>query len=271
VGAQESRKPVNGKIVESHLLSKILKNLPSKYRFGLTGTLPNNLLSSWNIIGKIGPILSVLSNSDVREKGTATDIHIKAIYFIHQEFPDAPMIEVDGEWVEDPFPTAKYEKEKQFLYKNQARNEVIYKICDDSSINTMILVDSLEQGQILFDNISAKKECYFVTGEMPTSERQAIIDAMEDRVGIVCVAMSKCFSTGINIKNLHRLVLPFVGKSVVKIMQSIGRTMRKHSSKKKSYIFDISDNTEYSKKHFLERLELYDKEKIKYTIKKIKL
>jgi superfamily II DNA or RNA helicase len=92
---------------------------------------------------------------------------------------------------------------------------------------------------------------------------------MENTSDVVCIAISKIFSTGINIKNLHYIVFAGGGKAKVKIIQSIGRGLRLHKDKKGVIIIDIADMLHYGSQHYTKRLSLYKGEKIDYGIKKI--
>ena len=92
---------------------------------------------------------------------------------------------------------------------------------------------------------------------------------MEEADDIVVVAISKIFSTGINIKNLHYIIFACGGKAKVKIVQSIGRGLRLHKDKDKLIIFDIADVYHYSLNHLERRILLYEKEHIKFSIKEI--
>ena len=87
---------------------------------------------------------------------------------------------------------------------------------------------------------------------------------METEINIVVIAISKIFSTGINIKNLHYIMFANGGKAKVRIIQSIGRGLRLHKDKKQLIIFDIADNLIYGQRHIDERKKLYDSENIKY-------
>ena len=87
---------------------------------------------------------------------------------------------------------------------------------------------------------------------------------MEKKKNIVVVAISKIFSTGINIKNLHYIIFAGGGKAKIKIVQSIGRGLRLHTDKEELIIFDIADNLRYGQRRVEERLTLYDNEDIKY-------
>ena len=92
---------------------------------------------------------------------------------------------------------------------------------------------------------------------------------MEKNNNIICIAMSQIFSTGISINNLPFVIFSCIGKSLIKISQSIGRSMRLHENKDKSIIYDIADDTEYSFEHLKKRLKIYKDIKIPFEIKKI--
>ena len=93
---------------------------------------------------------------------------------------------------------------------------------------------------------------------------------MEEEDNVIVVAISKIFSTGINIKNLHYIVFGSGGKAKIKTIQSIGRGLRLHKNKSKLIIFDIADNLQYGTQHLQKRIELYQKESIEYGLQKIK-
>ena len=104
---------------------------------------------------------------------------------------------------------------------------------------------------------------------MPPKERKDIITDIEKNDNHVCIAMSKIFSTGISINNLHYLLFAYLGKKDTKIIQSIGRGLRKHKRKNKLIIFDLYDNLLYSSKHAEERKKIYKEQKIKFKVKEI--
>ena len=93
---------------------------------------------------------------------------------------------------------------------------------------------------------------------------------MEEHSDVIVVAISKIFSTGINIKNLHYIIFAGGGKAKIKILQSIGRGLRLHKDKDKLIIIDIADNLQYGYQHFLKRKTLYEKENITHQIKEVR-
>jgi len=247
-------------------INKIIQNIHTPNKFGLTGTLPSNLLSAWNIIGKTGPVLIHETAKSIISKGTAADVCIKIIKCAHTKKPDDPD-------PSDPSPLARYLKEVEFIQSSEGRNNLIVKLANKISSNVLILVDSIAYGTKLFElmNKLEGKEVYFIQGSVETEERARIQALMEAQSNIICIAMTKIFSTGISIKNLKYVIFTRIGKSNIQIAQSIGRSMRKHADKEISTIFDICDVLYYSAEHLLERIKLYGEEKIKFEVKNIKL
>ena len=107
---------------------------------------------------------------------------------------------------------------------------------------------------------------YFIRGDVDIDEREKIRRYMESNNNVVCIAISKIFSTGVNIKNLHYLIFAGSGKAKIKTLQSIGRGLRKNDNKSRLVIFDVYDNLHYGRQHFEKRSILYEKENIEYKI-----
>jgi superfamily II DNA or RNA helicase len=56
------------------------------------------------------------------------------------------------------------------------------------------------------------------------------------------------------------------GKSFIRTIQSIGRGLRLHESKDKLLIIDLCDDLKYGVRHSDKRKEIYNAEKIGYTV-----
>ena len=133
--------------------------------------------------------------------------------------------------------------------------------------NTLILIDYIEHGEILLEYVSSYcegKKVFFICGDVEVDERRKIQQLMETETNVIVIAISKIFSTGINIKNLHYIIFANGGKAKIRIIQSIGRGLRLHKDKKQLIIFDIADNLIYGQRHVEQRKELYKTENIKY-------
>ena len=146
--------------------------------------------------------------------------------------------------------------------------------------NTLILFKSVEKGfwRDLERKLSFVENLYIVHGKSSLKDREIARKEVDQKNNCVILASFPTFSTGVNIKNLHNIVFTESYKSMVKIAQSIGRGMRKHSSKDKVKIFDITDKFKHKNmtyKQFEERLKIYEelefvvKKTLPYTIKNI--
>jgi len=136
----------------------------------------------------------------------------------------------------------------------------------------LILIDFIDHGLILFDALKAachRKQVFFIRGEVEVEDRNKIRELMEKHNNVVVVAISKIFSTGVNIKNLHFIIFAGGGKAKIKTVQSIGRGLRLHYNKDRLYIIDIADQLTYGKRHQLKRQSFYEQENIPYQIKRI--
>ena len=249
------------KLKYGNKINKVVEQIPALFRYGLTGTLPDNKIDQWNIFGKIGRVIYFKQSIDLREQKYISQVHVAALKLTYKNTPQFTISSMVN-------PTAGYEEEITWLQTNQFRNSIITKLVNKADKNTLIMVDRIAHGEELLRVLQANtnKEVHFVHGAVEIEEREMIRKLMEEQDNVACIAISKIFSTGINIKNLHNIIFAAIGKARIKIIQSIGRSLRKHSSKKLATIFDIWDNLRYGNKHMVERLTLYDREEIPYSV-----
>jgi superfamily II DNA or RNA helicase len=246
-------------------INNIIDKIPTNNRFGFTGTLPPVLIDQWNIIGKVGPILYQEKTLDLKDKNYVSDFGIHILEIQHKNIPN---------FKHNPeLPAEAFEKEFDFLIHNERRNEIICNLCNKLKNNTIVMVDRIAHGEIILNKLKetcdSDRPIYFIRGNTEMDDREEIRKLMEQKNDVIVVAISKIFSTGINIPNLHNIIFASAGKAKIKIFQSIGRALRLHPTKTKAFIFDIADNTKYGKRHLFERQTLYETEKYSYETKKI--
>lgn len=247
-------------------INKVLKFINTPHRFGFTGTLPTDKMDQWNIMGKIGPITFEQKTDNLKKQEYISNFKINILKIKHANKP-ASVTATSAN------PTSAYDNEIDFLINNEKRNNLICKLADRLANNTLIMVDRIPHGEMLDAMIrkvcSPDRPIYFIRGSTEMEDREAIRSLMNERNDVIVIAISKIFSTGINIPNLHNMIFASAGKAKIKIMQSIGRALRLHPSKIMANIFDIADNTKYGSKHLIERKKLYDLENYEYTEKEI--
>ena len=243
------------KIKASNKVSKIVSKIRTHNKYGFTGTLPENNLDKWSIVGKLGPVIYEKSSYELRLEDYLANVNVK---ILNLEYKIPPRYLSDN----------AYKEELDYIYDSHFRNTFLTKLCNKLENNTLILVNHIAQGVNLSEYLVEQckdKQIYFIRGEVQVETREDIKRIMEKDNNVVCVAMSSIFSTGVNIKNLHNIIFAAGGKSFIRTVQSVGRGLRKHTSKNKLVIFDICDNLRYGLRHCEKRKDIYETEKIKYT------
>ena len=242
-------------IKKSNKISKMVNQITTNNKFGLTGTLPDNKPDEWNILGKLGKVIYDKDSYELRLESYLTNVDVKVI---DVKYNDKPLY-VPG--------NNNFKTELDFIYTNEFRNNVIDNICNKFNNNSLILVNHLAHGDALYDKLSKSKDkqVFFVKGEVEVETRDEIKKIMETNSNVICIAMSSIFSTGINIKNIHMIMFASGGKSFIRTIQSIGRGLRLHESKNKLLIIDICDQLKYGIRHGDKRKEIYKSEKINFT------
>lgn len=241
------------KITAGNKISKIVQQIKTPNKFGFTGTLPEDQLNKWSIIGKLGPVIYEKSSFELRLEDYLANVSIKILNIKYS--PSPRFSGPEG-----------YRDELEYIYNNDKRNTIIQSLVKKLSNNTLIMVNHIAHGEVVEEYLKKieGKKVYFIQGSVDVEERERIKQIMENETNVVIVAISAIFATGVNVKNLHNIIFASGGKSFIRTVQSIGRGLRKHDSKDKLIIFDICDQLNYGIAHCDKRKSIYDKEKIRY-------
>ena len=252
------------KLRKGNKVNKLIDKIPTLRRFGFTGTLPESEIDKWNIYNYIGPVIYKKTTTELRE--IAGDKYIAnaqavAIKLQYTYIPDYTSVAA----------MQKYRLELDFIHNSSLRNNVIKNVVSKLNQNCLILADHIQHGQNMFNTLSVltDKQVYFIQGSVEVEDRIKIQQLMEKDNNVVCIAISKIFSTGISIKNIHYIMFAAGGKSKIKTLQSIGRGLRTHENKNVLTLIDIVDDLIYGIAHYQKRKNFYDLEKIKITEKNI--
>lgn len=248
------------KLASAEKITKLVKQLKCKHKFGFTGSLPANDFDVWSLNRIFGSVLYHKQSVELRDEKYISKVRAVILELNYKNIPNFTKPSMSD-------PTAGYEEETVWLHTNEFRNSVLNKLVNKLNTNTLLLVDRIAHGEHLLQYLTANnpsnKKIYFIQGSVEVEERETIRKLMEETHDVVCIAISKIFSTGISIKNLHNVVFAAIGKARIKIIQSIGRSLRLHHTKDVATIFDIADsNLTYGFKHYIERKKLYQSESI---------
>lgn len=242
----------------------------AKYRFGFTGTLNESKIHHLILEGLFAAPYKAAQAHELIAAKTIAPLEIKALALKYEKAEAALVSKMS------------YQEEIDFLCSHPQRNAFIVNLALSLKTNTLVLFQYVEKhGQPLFDMISqsAKKgrKVFYVYGGTETDERDQIRKIVETEKDAIIVASAGVFATGINIKNLHNVIFAHAGKSKIRTLQSIGRSLRAHPDKEKATLFDISDNLKYrnrdnfSLKHLYHRLRYYTDEKFPFKVYNIEL
>jgi len=180
--------------------------------------------------------------------------------------------------------TAKYLAEIDVITTYPPRMEAVLNLTMTRSHNTLVLFNFVDgHGKPMFEAakaIAAKhnREVFYISGETPVEERELIRAKFAEQDNIVLFASYGTFSAGINVKNVRNLILAHPTKSVIRLLQSIGRVLRIADGKTKATLYDIVDDMSRGRKHknylynqFVERLGIYEEQQFDYEIQVVEL
>jgi len=219
-------------------------------RWGLTGTVPKEQWEFQGILASIGPVINQVSAHDLQEKGVLAQLNINIL--------QTNEIEVFRSFAE----------EYTFLVTDDSRLTWMANKIKDLSLsgNTLVLINRIDTGKKLIERIP---EAVFVSGGMKLDERKEEYDEIKTSDGKIIVATYGVAAVGINIPRIFNLVLLEPGKSFVRVIQSIGRGIRKAEDKDHVMIWDITSACKYSKRHLTERKKYYKDAKYPFTVTKV--
>ena len=248
--------------------SKSLMNIMNKcseaeYRFGTTGTLDGSQTHELVLQGLFGKTYRVTTTKKLQENDTLAKLNIKRIELKHDEK------------TRKEFGKKTYQEEIDYIVSHEKRNNFIRNLALDLKGNTLVLYNYVEKhGKPLFNMIRDKadenRKVFFVSGDVATSDREAIRGIVEKMPNAIVVASLGTFSTGINIKNLHNIVFASPSKSQIRVLQSIGRGLRKSDDGRETTLYDISDDISWlTRKNFCllhswERTKMYKNEQFDF-------
>jgi len=229
------------------LLTGVFAKVP--LRWGLTGTIPKEDYEWVSIKCALGDVVGQLKASTLQEAGHLSRCHVNVVQMIdHVEY-------------------SNYQSELKYLFETEGRLDYISKLIENirQSGNTLILVDRVAAGKSITERI---QDAVFVSGATKATDRQDEYDDVATSNGKVIVATYGVAAVGINIPRIFNLVLLEPGKSFVRVIQSIGRGVRKAEDKDFVQIWDITSTCKFAKRHLTKRKQFYKEASYPFTIEK---
>lgn len=218
------------------LLTGVMSRVP--IRWGLTGTIPKELFESQALHVSLGPVVSRLAAAELQDRGVLAQCHVNIVQLV------------------DTVEYTNYQHELKYLLEDPDRLSAIAALISrvKETGNTLVLVDRIAAGEALVSKLSG---AVFVSGSTKSSERQDHYDEVSEASNKTIVATYGVAAVGINIPRIFNLVLVEPGKSFVRVIQSIGRGIRKAEDKDHVEIWDVTSTCRFSKRHLAKRKSYY--------------
>jgi len=231
-----------------NLMTTVFKNIP--IRWGLTGTIPEEEFKQMGLFTAIGPQIGALTAKELQDKGVLAQCHVSVLQ------------------TQENLQYGNYQEELKYLLTDDKRLAWMAGVIEEisQSGNTLVLVDRIETGQKLYNQIS---NSVFISGEMKSNDRREHYKEINFSDNKIMIATYGTTSTGINISRIFNLVLVEAGKSFVRTIQSIGRGLRMADDKNSVEIYDLCSRMKFSNNHSNKRKAFYSKAQYPYVIKKI--
>ena len=229
---------------KAHELKKIFSKTKAQYRLGFTGTLPTHITDLYNVKSYLGPVLKEYPSGLLAEQGYIAKCKVK----IHRlKYPKLQ--------------NNTYMGIKDEVFNDRERLELVGNIVNDIDDNVLLLVTYKAEGEKLKKmlNRRTKREIMFLSGDDSTNTREEWRQKMMKENNIALIATYGIFQQGINIPNLKHAVFSSPSKSKIRVLQSVGRTLRAHNEET-AYIYDIIDECKFLSKHGEARLNYYENE-----------
>jgi superfamily II DNA or RNA helicase len=231
------------------LLSGAFATVP--IRWGLTGTIPKEDYEKIGLVACIGPVVNKIAAKDLQDQGVLANCTVNIVQ------------------LQDTAQYNTYQEEQTYLTTNKARIDFIAEFIANlaASGNTLVLVNRIDSGEMLVERLP---DSVFVSGAMKTKDRKEEYDEIKTSDNKIIVATYGVAAVGINIPRIFNLVLLEPGKSFVRVIQSIGRGIRKASDKDHVEIWDLTSSAKFSKKHLTARKKFYEDAGYPYKTEKVK-
>ena len=219
------------------MLTGVMSQIP--IRWGLTGTIPKEKFESQALLVSLGPVIGRLSANELQQQGVLAQCHVNIVQ------------------LQDHVEYSNYQSELKYLLEESGRLDTMAELVRrvNETGNTLVLVDRTECGRQLVQRLGDKS--VFVSGATKAKARQDEYDEVAEATGKIIVATYGVAAVGINIPRIFNLVLIEPGKSFVRVIQSIGRGIRKAEDKEHVQIWDITSTCKFAKRHLTKRKQFY--------------
>lgn len=253
------------------------KNTP--FRIGCTGTLDESQTNKLVLIGLFGRLHQTTTTKELMDDKVISELKVNCIFLQYPQEDKDKVIVYDK--AKKKRKCIDYADEIDFIISHEKRNKFIRNLAVTRDKNTLILFNRVEHGKTLYDAINSKVEpgrkVYLIHGKVDADVREEIRSIVERESNAIILASYGTTQAGVSIRNIHYVIFASPSKSRVRVLQSIGRGLRKNKDKDYCTLFDISDDLSVKKmknhtlKHAVIRINTYNEEGFNYKMTRVDL
>lgn len=246
----------------THLLEKCT-TVP--YRFGFTGTLDGTQAHQLILEGLFGAVTHVTNTHALMQQAHLARLRVKMCVLKYSDVQCRATRQL-------PYPD-----EVETIISDPCRLRAVAELALRASGNVLVLFNFVEKHgrplHALIQDRATDQHVHFISGDTSASEREAIRQHVNSGTGRhIMVASYGTTSTGINIPAIHYIIFASPSKSKIRVLQSIGRSLRLHASKTHATLIDIVDDlrcgryVNHTFRHAEQRAQYYAAEKFPFTV-----
>ena len=250
---------------KAKVLQGIMKKCPdAKWRYGFTGTLDGKNVNQLILESHFGPVFKTTSSADLMEKGFLAKLNVQIHIIKH--FPQS-------------FNT--YNDEIEYLGQDYGRNKYICELAHSLKGNVLVLFARVEKHGIPMTDMMkhlTTRPVHLIYGDTDVKDREKVRELAEKNDDLIIFGSYGTMSTGVNIKNLHHVIFASPSKSRVRVLQSIGRGLRKANQKDRCMLYDVADDfrknggrSNFTLNHLAERIKYYTEEDFEFTLQEVSI
>jgi superfamily II DNA or RNA helicase len=238
--------------VRANILQKLLTgpfaNIP--IRWGLTGTIPPEEHDAMSLLTSLGPVVKKLPAKQLMDIGVLAKCHVSCLQ------------------MQDTVEYDNFHEEYDYLVTDKNRLDWISELIKArmKTGNTLVLVNRIETGEELHKRV---QNSVFLHGSSKSDIRKTAYQSMSSNDNEGIIATYGIAAVGINIPRIFNLIIIEPGKSFIRVIQSIGRSIRIAKDKDSVRVFDIASTCKFSTKHLAARKKFYKAAEYPFALEKI--
>jgi superfamily II DNA or RNA helicase len=252
-------------------------NIP--YRFGVTGTLPKEPIDELSVHIAVGEVKISIKAHELIEKNVLAKLQIvvnqteENFVSEYEEYKNSCIMTKPisyRKFKDQYFPD--FSAEKSYLQHNSYRLEFIADMIikeRDERGNILCLVNSIPAARKLSKLIPGS-HCVNGQDVKDPKKRQVYYDMFENHNDLVVIATVHIASTGLSIDRIFSMFVIDIGKSFTRVIQSVGRGLRKSDDKHDVKFYDVCCDLKNGNKHLKDRLAYYTEAQYPYVVQQLR-